>query len=486
MGEKQRKEAEMKQRDLFYGEKKKSRKRSRKKSKKVLPVCRRRGGKVEADEIKVSFNNSTATGYGGYPITRRFFKWVQLNRYFAQHIHIRKRSNGYTIPEIGSYLIDSKVLGLERLMHVEVLRYDPLLTKSYGIASLPAGKTLGDYLKSYDVEKNESLERMNTRMNKDVSRRVVGNKLQGVIVDYDSSTMTVYGKQEGADRGRSFRKKDKPGFQPKFAFIGGLDVMVNQQLYPESYNLQKEFMPFHQATLKKIPDTMKVVGVRGDTAIFSQANIKYFEEEGYTYGISAPMNGPLREAVWQIEEEGWVECQDEKGRIMSVARIEYKPKTWKGEKKYTFIISRRLRSHPKQEVLFPQDKYKFFAYITNKRGTIVEQFTFCVERCSLERCIKETKLGFDIDSLPCTGYEANRAYLGHVQLAYNLAIFFKLSLLPRGVNRWTIDTIRRRLIAIPGNLIHKSSGWVLSLPKWWPYKDIFRYAERRLLSLQPG
>ncbi|MFQ6093342.1 MAG: transposase [bacterium] len=73
-----------------------------------------------------------------------------------------------------------------------------------------------------------------------------------------------------------------------------------------------------------------------------------------------------------------------------------------------------------------------------------------------------------------------------MQLAYNLTIFFKLSLLPRGVNRWTIDTIRRRLIAIPGSLVHKASGWVLSLPKRWPYKDIFRYAESRLLCLDPG
>lgn len=479
----------MKQRDLFYGDKKK---KPKKKPKRVPPVCRRRTKKLEPEDIKVNFNNSTTTANGGYTLPRRFLKWTKLAKRFGSCIHIPKRSNGYTIPEMGLYLLDSKILGCERLMHVETIRHDPLLTKSYGIESLPANKTCGDYLKSYTEKDNESMDRMNTKLINDLSSRTLGNKLRLVILDYDSSTWTVYGKQEGADRGRSFRKKDKPGFQPKFAFISGLDVMVNQRLYPESHGLSKGFMEFHKETLAKIPSNMRVVGIRGDCALFSEQNIKEFEEAGYIYGVSAPMNAPLRDVVLKIPEDKWVEAFDEKGKPISVARIEYKPKSWsqdpygEGDKKYTFIISRRLKQNHKQEVLFQEAKYKYFAYITNKAGSVIEQYKFCVERCTLERCIKETKLGFDMDSLPCMEYQANVAYIGHVQLAYNLMIFFKLLLLPCGINRWTIDTIRRRLIGIPGNLIHTARGWILNLPKWWPYKDIFGHAEGELFLLEPG
>lgn len=473
----------MKQRDLFYGNKKK---KPKKKPKRVPPVCRRRKKKVQPEEIKVNFNNSSVTANGGYTLPRRFLKLTKLAKRFGSYIHIPKRSNGYTIPEMALYLIDSKILGCERLMHVETIRNDPLLTKNYGIEALPAGKTCGDYLKSYTEEDNKSLDRMNTQLASDLSTKTLGNKFRPIILDYDSSTWTVYGKQEGADRGRSFRKKDKPGFQPKFAFISGLDVMINQKLYPESHGLSKGFMEFHKETLTKIPSNMRVVAVRGDCAIFSEQNIKQFEEAGYIYGISAPMNLPLRDAVSKIQEDEWVEAEDEEGKPISVARIEYKPKSWEGDRKYTFIISRRLKCNHKQEVLFEEAKYKYFAYITNKVGVVVEQYKFCVERCTLERCIKETKLGFDMDSLPCMEYQANVAYIGHVQLAYNLMIFFKLLLLPLGINRWTIDTIRRRLIGIPGNLIHTARGWILNLPKLWPYKDIFRYAERKLFLLEPG
>jgi len=93
-----------------------------------------------------------------------------------------------------------------------------------------------------------------------------------------------------------------------------------------------------------------------------------------------------------------------------------------------------------------------------------KQFTFCIERCSLENFIKETKSGFRYDFLPSAKLDANRVCLGHVQLAYNLAIWWKLLDAPGTVNRWTIDTLRHRILNICGNLKRYAGQWVLSLP----------------------
>ena len=98
---------------------------------------------------------------------------------------------------------------------------------------------------------------------------------------------------------------------------------------------------------------------------------------------------------------------------------------------------------------------------------------------SLESFVKESKGGFAYHHLPCAEAHANRAYLGHVQLAFNLAIFFKKRFAPPGVNRWTIDTIRDRLLCICGNLRRRKKRWILSLPRWWPYQTVFRCLLRR-------
>jgi len=140
---------------------------------------------------------------------------------------------------------------------------------------------------------------------------------------------------------------------------------------------------------------------------------------------------------------------------------------------------------PKQEVFWEGQKYKYFAYITNYRSRVVDQYTFSVERCSLENFIKESKHGFHYDFLPCQEETANRAYLGHVQLAYNLAIFWKLLVMPRGINRWTIQTLRDRILCIAGRVYREGKRWVVSLAEWWPYRTEYTKIWRRCERLAP-
>jgi hypothetical protein len=300
-----------------------------------------------------------------------------------------------------------------------------------------------------------------------------------VILDYDSSTITVYGRQEGADRGRCFRKKDKPGFQPKFAFIGGLGVMVHQRLEPQSKNLNSGFESFHEETVAKLPRGAWVRGIRGDGALFDLKLVRAFEQRGYVYGISAPRNAPLCEAIAGLKERDWEEGVDERGRPYSIARLHHCPPTWDGKPR-TFVISRRLKRDTKQGRLIEGEQYKYFAYVTNFQGPLFSQYSFCVERCSLESYIKEAKGDFDWQFLPCAELTANKAYLLHVQIAYNLAIFFKLLAAPNGVNRWTVETLRARILCICGNLRRRAGRWILSLPTWWPYRTVFAQLLGRL------
>jgi hypothetical protein len=439
------------------------------------PVDERRFRAVSPDQLEVRFTNTTVTQFGGYPLWRSFCDDVGLSAKLAHHIKM-DRGGGFTAPELSRFFVDTRVLGAERLMHVDGMRHDPVLTRSYGIDSLPSDETVGRYFKSFMPGHLGSLDRLNVRMNNQMWKRCRRKGISpardgGVILDYDSSTMTVYGRQEGADRGRCFRHKDKPGFQPKFAFIGGVGVMVNQALEPQSSNLPCGFEAFHNETQRKLPKTARIWAVRGDTALYSGERIERFERKGYTYGISAPMNARMREAVEHIPEQDWEEAQDQRGRVYSIARMRYRPKTWHKER--TYIVSRRLRDLKGQQVLWEGERYKYFGYVTNYRRRLFEQYKLCVERCTLESFIKEGKNGFHYDFLPCGGLDANRAYLAHVQMAYNLAIWWKLLRAPADMNRWTIATVRRRILNVCGDLRRCGKRWVLSLPKWWPWQAAY-------------
>jgi hypothetical protein len=263
--------------------------------------------------------------------------------------------------------------------------------------------------------------------------------------------------------------------------------MVNQKLLPQSHNLTMGFREFHEDTCDKLPRKVEIWAVRGDSAIYSLDNIRYFEKQHLVYAVTVPCNGPLRDEILAIPEQEWVEAQDEYGHPISVARLSYCPPTWKkeGERERTLVVSRRLKDDPAQGVIWSGERYKYFAYITNFRSTVVEQFRFAVERCSLESFIKESKNGFHYDFLPCQEETANRAYLAHIQLAYNLAIFWKLRTAPRGINRWTIQTLRDRVLNIAGNVYRRAKSWIVSLAEWWPYRTVTEQIWRRCESFAP-
>ena len=216
--------------------------------------------------------------------------------------------------------------------------------------------------------------------------------------------------------------------------------------------------------------------------------IRRTEERGLTYAISARRTPHLRQAIHEIEESAWEEGVDEDGHCYSIARLRYCPKTWEeqGEKERTYVISRRLKKDAAQERLPFGDKYRYFAYVTNYRAPLLTQFQFATERCSLENFIKESKGSFQYNFLPCKERNANEAYLTFVQLAYNLSILFKLRTAPAGVNRWTMKTVRERVLCICGNLRRRGTHWLLSLPTWWPYQTVFRQFERGVLRFALG
>ena len=376
-------------------------------------------------------------------------------------------------------------------MHVETVRLDPLMCKCAGIDGLPSGVTLGRFLKEHQDNHIAGLDNLTVNLTKRLWKKLQRSftkaerkKMNKIILDYDSTTFTVYGKQEGADRGRCFRKKEKPGFQPRFAFIGGLGITVHQELLPQSHNLNKDFLRFHNETLGRLPKGAKVWAVRGDGALYSQNLIEELESKHLIYAISAAMNAPLREAVSKIPESEWVEGENEAGHPVSITRIHYCPKTW--AKARTFIISRRLRPNPTgQQYLIDAEKYRYFAYVTNYPRPLEEQFKFAVERCTLEANIKEYKSDFHYDFLPCGELSANQAYVAYVALARNLSIFFRLLAAPATVNRWTLGTFQARILRVCGNLRRRGKRYILSLPVWWPYRTIINQMIERCGALVP-
>ena len=70
-----------------------------------------------------------------------------------------------------------------------------------------------------------------------------------------------------------------------------------------------------------------------------------------------------------------------------------------------------------------------------------------------ENRIKELKIGFGMERMPCGTLEANAVFFRIGALAYNLFCLFKRHVLPRGWQKHQVETLRWRLYQAAGKVV---------------------------------
>jgi hypothetical protein len=78
---------------------------------------------------------------------------------------------------------------------------------------------------------------------------------------------------------------------------------------------------------------------------------------------------------------------------------------------------------------------------------------FYNHRGTAEQWIKEGKAAVRWTRLSCRSFAANAVRLQLHALAYNLGTFLRTLALPEGVERWTLTTLRERLIKIGAKVV---------------------------------
>ena len=78
---------------------------------------------------------------------------------------------------------------------------------------------------------------------------------------------------------------------------------------------------------------------------------------------------------------------------------------------------------------------------------------FYNHRGTAEQWIKEGKAAVRWTRLSCRGFAVNAVRLQLHALAYNLGTFMRTLVLPEGVERWSLTTLRERLVKIGARVV---------------------------------
>ena len=373
--------------------------------------------------------------------------------------------------QLGLLLIASLLSGHDCIDDIEEFDDDELIESLLG-GKLPTAKTMGNFLRRFTEENIEALKNFLPKMGYTLREHCMKvHPHKGEKIPYfkiDGTAHSQHGRQmEGCGWMKTSREKHVYGYA-SLTIFDELGFCYAGELLPAAHPKGNATKLLNQVLLplrgKKIDNPFeKLAHVSGDSAFLTQDFIKACVSHQCTFTISAP-----RTINWhkQICEEGesWVEWEYSPQEIKKLKRKKLEPTecyvsrwhwtpSWsKGKLKYPVVIKKQWQE---DEVLGQKcGHFHYHAVATNcdlskmSYQSIIEKYR---PRADVENMIKEFKINFDAQHLPCLKQSANEVYLLFVLISQNLIRW--AALLEQPDKPHFSKKIRRKLITAPAQLL---------------------------------
>lgn len=432
-------------------------------------------------KIRETFPLHRATRYGGFNGLSDFVRAQGIDHALEEAFGQDKAPWAtYSLPETLRHLLDGSLLGLERIWHFEELEQEPLLCLKRGRERLPDFTLLYRELARFDS--GEKLGRLRW-----VGERLVRQALGAQdwdALDFDSTVETLYGKQEGARLGPNPHKPGRPSYHPLLCRERTSGLVVNSRLRPGDTGTATGAVGFLSQSVARLPwSRRRVILVRADRGFDHEALYARCERRGWHYVVKLRVTPDLASRIWTRATEGrWRRIETEDDTLVEVAELRFQRRCWSRPRRV--ILTRRQDPANPQGHLWDALGYNDAAYVTDLDWTPEAVAAFYDKRADVEKAIHELKEDFGIDRVPTGQFLPNAADLELKILAFNLLVLSQRQALGWAVLQ-RAKTLRRRVIALAGQLIRTAGRWVLKLAEGWPWEADLLRARQRLAALGP-
>ena len=111
--------------------------------------------------------------------------------------------------------------------------------------------------------------------------------------------------------------------------------------------------------------------------------------------------------------------------------------------------------------------------VTNMDLSPLEIIRFYCNRGKMENFIKESKSGFDMDTMSSRSMVVNSNRMQISVLVYNIFNWFRRLVLPQSMRKFQIDTVRLKLLKIAAKMVYSARYKTFKLCSSCPYKEEF-------------
>jgi hypothetical protein len=258
-----------------------------------------------------------------------------------------------------------------------------------------------------------------------------------IILDMDSSESPTYGEQEGSAYNGHFACMC---YHPLFIFnqFGDVERCV---LRPGNVHSADGWRAVLEPVIARYRGIVRHLYFRGDAAFANPEVYELLEAEGASYTIRLPANQVLQDKIGHLLKRPVGRPPLEVRRYY--ASFRYQAQSWN---KPRHVVA-KIEWYPGE--LYPQVGF----IVTNLARSAEGIVAFYNRRGTCEQYIKEGKNAIKWTRLSCRTFAANAVRLQLHALAYNLGNFLRTLAMPKTVERWSMTSLREKLIKIGAKVV---------------------------------
>lgn len=389
--------------------------------------------------FKLAASDESLTAHGGLALLGEYLRAMSMRGLMNHELPGPGSAAGYDPSAHILPLVLMLAGGGRTLEDLRVLRHDEGLRLLLRLHEMPSSDATGDWLRRMGTKESGGLAGLQ-RVNRSVLRRLLRrDERMDYTLDIDA-TQIVAEKREAHTT-----YKGEKGYMPMVGHVAEIGVVAGYEFREGNAAPAAGNLEFLQACARNMPKGKKIAAVRADSAAYQATIFNWCEETGKAFAIGADQDVAVKAGIAAISESDWTKFRD--GEIAETVHCMNKTK-----RAFRLIVIRRSRE---QDLFEDKAPYRYHAIASNRANedAAATMEWYARRGDASENRIKDLKIGFGMEYMPCGSFEANAVFFAIGALAYNLYLGFRGIALGQGWERSQVQTVRWRLFQTAGKIV---------------------------------
>lgn len=256
---------------------------------------------------------------------------LQLRHFLARHVTYPRRNHRYPLSQMVLALMYPIVLGLDRTETASFLRSNGAFQYLTGLQSFPDSQTLRRFLRQAPPRFWEQLHGLNDRLLQHFLH--LPDHRSRLIFDLDSTVVTIFGHQAGAEVGYNPRYRGKRSYNPLLCFEANSSYLWDSELRAGNAGTWDGSIELRETCFANVPPDIREIRARADAGFGFNPVLDALETRPTQYAVVARLTPAFRSLLPGLRYEP-------ANRDWEMAEFEHRSHGWHQARR--FVVARRF------------------------------------------------------------------------------------------------------------------------------------------------